>query len=310
MEFAALPDRAGVRGNWRRALMVGCGLLVVAIAMAALVDEPPNGELALLLLAVPAIGLMVGRELTQKVRSRRDMETLVAHMEAVVRDNERLAAEALQATREVQQSRARIAASVEWERRRIERDLHDGAQQRLVALRIELELAEDLVRQDPERGADRLKQLERDVDEALEELRSLAHGVCPPLLADRGLAEALQAVARRSPVTVGFAARQVGRYVPEVEGAVYFCVVEALQNVLKHADARDVTVSLDGRRSALRFSVGDDGANAPGNHMAQGEGITNMRDRLAAVGGSLNVESVAGVGTTVRGEVPTGRTLD
>jgi signal transduction histidine kinase len=222
-------------------------------------------------------------------------------------DNQRLSAAALHARHEVQQSRARIAASVEWERRRIERDLHDGAQQRLVALRIELELAAQLVRRDPERCTDQLKQLGRDVDDALEELRSLAHGVCPPLLADRGVVEALRAVARRSPVPVDFAAHQVGRYLPEVEGAVYFCVAEALQNVLKHADARGVTIGIDGRRrSALRFSVRDDGANAPGDRMTQGAGITNMRDRLAALGGSVAVESVAGVGTTVRGEVPIG----
>jgi signal transduction histidine kinase len=304
MDFAVLPDRARLGGHRREALAVGCGLTAVAM-VALLVNEVPTGVLIGLLVAVSAIGSAAGRGVTQQAPSRREMETLVERMEAVALDNERLAAEASQATREVEQSRARIAAGVEWERRRIERDLHDGAQQRLVALRIELELAEDLVRKDPERGADRLKQLERDMDEALEELRSLAHGVCPPLLSDRGVAEALQAVARRSPVPVDFAAHQIGRYAPELEGAVYFCVVEALQNVLKHADARGMTIRLDGRRSELRFSVSDDGANAPGDLMAQGAGITNMRDRLAAVGGRLHIESVVGGGTTVRGEAPT-----
>ena len=139
------------------------------------------------------------------------------------------------------QARARGSPpSAERERRRIERDLHDGAQQRLVALRIELELAEELVRRDPRAGRRAAStSSSSDVDEALEELRALAHGVYPPLLADRGLAEALRAVAarmRRCRWTSTRAA--IGRYAPEVESAVYFCVLEALQNVLKHADGR------------------------------------------------------------------------
>lgn len=228
-------------------------------------------------------------------------------MASVVLDNQRLAAEAEIAMREVRQSRARIAASAERERRRIERDLHDGAQQRLVALRIELELAEEMVRSDPEAGIGRLRQLEHDVDEALEDLRSLAHGVYPPLLADRGLAEALWAAAMRSPIQVEVDAREVGRYPPEVEGAVYFCVLEALQNAVKHATgARRVVVGLDGGTKAeLRFSVRDDGAGSPGAAIDPGVGLTNMRDRLAAVGGAVHITSAPGVGTTLRGRVPT-----
>jgi signal transduction histidine kinase len=225
-------------------------------------------------------------------------------MAAVVLDNARLAEEASTATREVRRSRARIAASAERERRRIERDLHDGAQQRLVALRIELELAEELVRRDPERGADRLRVLEHEVDEALDELRALAHGVYPPVLADQGLAEAVRAATRGSPIRVQVEAVDVGRYRPEVESAAYFCVMEALQNVLKHAvGAHRVTVSLDGARAGLRFSVRDDGAGFDGP-IRPGAGVTNMRDRLAAVGGELELSSTPGVGTTVRGSVP------
>jgi signal transduction histidine kinase len=220
--------------------------------------------------------------------------------------NQQLAVEASTATRDVRRSRARIAATAERERRRIERDLHDGAQQRLVALRIELELAEELVRRDPKRGADRLHVLEQEVDWALEELRELAHGVYPPLLADQGLVEALLAVARRSPVRVEIEAHGVERYPPEIESAVYFCVLEALQNVAKHAGAHRAVVRLDGGvHSELALSVRDDGG-APGERtIVPGAGITNMRDRLAAVGGELEVSSTIGVGTTVRGRVPT-----
>jgi signal transduction histidine kinase len=226
-------------------------------------------------------------------------------MAGVVLDNQRLAAEAQASLLELKRSRARIAAGAAQERRRIERDLHDGAQQRLVALRIELELAEDLVRSDPERGVARLRELERGLDDALEELRALAHGVYPPLLADRGLVEALRAAATRSIIPVELAAHGVGRFRPEVESAVYFCILEALQNALKHArGARRVVVRVDsGPRDQLRFSVRDDGAGTPS--LRAGAGITNMRDRLAAVGGDVEVASTPRVGTVVRGSVPT-----
>jgi signal transduction histidine kinase len=225
-------------------------------------------------------------------------------MAGVVLENQRLVADAEITTHELRRSRARIAASGERERRRIERDLHDGAQQRLVALRIELQLAEELVQRDPAAGVARLRELEGDVDDALEELRSLAQGVYPPLLADRGLAEALETVASRSAIAVEVDARQIGRYPPEIESAVYFCVLEALQNVLKHAaGAGHVVLRLDGGNAAdLRFSVRDDGAGADG--LRAGGGITNMRDRLAAVGGEVLVTSTRAVGTTVRGRVP------
>jgi signal transduction histidine kinase len=226
-------------------------------------------------------------------------------MAAVVLENQRLAAEAETAMRELQRSRARIAAGAEQERRRIERDLHDGAQQRLVALRIELELAEEVVLHDPERGAARLRDLAQDVDEALEELRALAHGVYPPVLADRGLEEALRAVALRSAIRVDLVSHDVGRYSTEVEAAVYFCVLEALQNAQKHAKgARRVVVTLDGGTGEeLRFGVRDDGAG--GAVLAGGAGITNMHDRLAAIGGEVDIGSQLGVGTVVRGRAPT-----
>jgi signal transduction histidine kinase len=229
-------------------------------------------------------------------------------MTGVVLANQRLVAEAQLATEEVRRSRARLAVAAEQERRRIERDLHDGAQQRLVALRIELELAEELVRKDPRQGIGRLRELEGEVDEALDELRSLAHGVYPPLLADRGVEEALRVVAARCVIPVQVQAREIGRYQPEVESAVYFCVLEALQNVLKHAEgARHVFLRLDGGDPGeLRFSVRDDGAGAGDRGIEPGAGLTNMRDRMAAVGGDVSITSLRAVGTTVRGRVPVG----
>jgi signal transduction histidine kinase len=226
-------------------------------------------------------------------------------MAAVALDNQRLVAEADAAMREVRQSRARIAASALDERRRIERDLHDGAQQRLVALRIELELAEDLVRSDPERGAARLGELEDALDDALEELRSLAHGVYPPLLADLGLVQALRAAGKRSAIPVEIEVHDVARAAPQVESAVYFCLIEALQNVQKHArGASRVAVDLDGRGGDLRFSVRDDGAGVADGAIRAGVGITNMRDRLAALGGEVAITSTPRLGTLVRGRVP------
>lgn len=227
-----------------------------------------------------------------------------ASIASVALDNLRLGADAAKAARELRQSRARIAAAADDERRRIERDLHDGAQQRLVALRIELGLVEDLVRDDPEGCIARVRELELNIDAALEELRSLAHGVRPPLLEDRGLAEALASAMAAAPVRVELRTIDVRRYPPEVESAVYFCVLEAVQNVAKHArGATHADVALDGSGHELRFTVRDDG---PGTASARpaGMGVTNMEDRMGAVGGRLAIISRPGQGTTVLGQVP------
>ena len=242
----------------------------------------------------------------EALAANRPLLHAAAAMTAVALDNQRLTVEAESAARRERFSSARIAASAERERRRIERDLHDGAQQRLVALGIELELATALVQKDPDRGVRRLRELRGQVDTALEEVRSLAHGVYPPLLADEGVVEAVRAVARRAPIHAEVEAHDVGRLPTELESAVYFCVLEALQNALKHADgARNVYVRFDRVGRRLRFSVRDDGAGMPADTVADGRGITNMRDRVAALGGDVRITSTAAVGTTVRGWVPT-----
>ena len=229
-----------------------------------------------------------------------------AAMTDMALDNQRLTVEAASAAHRERRSSARIAASAERERRRIERDLHDGAQQRLVALGIELELATELVRTDPDRAVRRLRELRGGVDTALEEVRALAHGVYPPLLADAGVVEAVRAIALRAPIHAEVEAHDVGRLPTELESAVYFCVLEALQNALKHADgAHNIYVRFDRTGERLRFSVRDDGAGLPSGTIAAGRGVTNMRDRVAALGGDVRITSTAAVGTTVDGWVPT-----
>jgi signal transduction histidine kinase len=217
-------------------------------------------------------------------------------------DNHRLAARVEQSLRELRESRARILAAADDERRRIERDLHDGGQQRLVALRVRLELADETMRDSPARARVMLQQLGAEVDAALDELRSLAAGVYPSLLADRGLTDALRSAALRSPVPASVAVSGDDRYSQDVEAAVYFCCLEALQNVAKHApQAHEVVISLH-RNGDLRFAVRDDG---PGFDAAvAGSGLVNMRDRVAAVGGTLAIETAPGAGTKIVGNVP------
>jgi signal transduction histidine kinase len=220
-------------------------------------------------------------------------------------DNHRLGAEAAALVAEVQESRARIQATADDERRRIERDLHDGAQQRLVALRIKLELAAERIDDADHGSAELIRQLGTEVDAALDEVRSLARGIYPSPLADGGLVEGLRSAALQSalPTTV-LAAGVKGRYPSEIESAAYFCCLEALQNVAKHA--RGATVALidvvdDG---VLRFEVRDDGAGFDAATATPGVGFTSMQDRLAAVGGELAVVSSPGRGTRVIGRIP------
>jgi signal transduction histidine kinase len=236
----------------------------------------------------------------------RDQEELVQAAAGYVRvtlENRRLYAEVEASLEEVRDSRARMVTSADRERRRIERDLHDGAQQRLVALRIRLELAEQALDDDPAAGRAQLRALGAEVEETLEEIRALAHGVYPPLLSDQGLAEALRAAALRAPVKVTISADGIGRYPPETESAVYFCCLEALQNSAKHAGGGTrVSVSL-AEEDRLRFEVRDDGRGFSVESIA-GAGLTNMRDRVTALGGDVSITSEPGRGVIVAGSVP------
>jgi signal transduction histidine kinase len=206
---------------------------------------------------------------------------------------------------ELRASRTRIVAATDAERRRIERDLHDGAQQRLVSLAVKLRLLGQLSDSDPA-GANRmLEEMTASLDAAIQELREFAHGIYPPLLMDRGLGEALSAAAARASLPTRVDADGIGRYSEDIEAAVYFCCLEALQNAGKYAgDGATVRVELREEEGALTFAVIDDGRGFDIQAPRSGTGFTNMSDRLGAIGGGLRVDSTVGAGTKVSAVVP------
>ncbi len=229
---------------------------------------------------------------------------LVGGFAAMALENLRLDAELHSSLRDLRESRARILSAVDYERQRIERDLHDGAQQRLVALRVALELAAETAEQDPQAAVALLAKLGTDVEATLNEVRSLARGVYPPLLADHGIGDALRVAARDSSLPTTVRSRGVGRYSQQIESAVYFCCLEALQNAAKHAGARSAHVTLF-EHDELTFVVEDDGAGFVPTRV-RGAGLQNMRDRIVSLGGRLTIESTLGEGTRVTGTVPVG----
>jgi len=206
-------------------------------------------------------------------------------------------------------SRQRLVAAADEARRRLERNLHDGAQQQLVALKITLGLARQVARDSPAEADEMLAQIEREAQDALEELRDLARGIYPPLLADAGLAAALESQAQKAALPVTVEAPRLGRYPQEIEAAVYFCVLEALQNVAKYAQAQQARVTLGHDGGALTFTVGDDGRGFDQAATPMGTGVQGMSDRLAALGGTLRVTSAPGHGTHVTGRVPVAQDL-
>jgi signal transduction histidine kinase len=201
-------------------------------------------------------------------------------------------------------SRQRLVAAQDQERRRLERNIHDGAQQQLVALTVKARLARQLVERDPDRAVDVLGQIETETQGALEDLRDLARGIYPPLLADQGLVAAIKAQARKAAIDVSLDAEGVGRYPEDVEATVYFCTLEALQNVAKYAGDGGAAVRLTQSNGSLSFAVVDRGRGFDPSSVRSGSGLQGMADRLAAVGGSLEVTSAVGSGTTVAGRVP------
>lgn len=209
---------------------------------------------------------------------------------------------------ELRASRQRIVATQDAERRRLERNIHDGAQQNLVALTVKLRLATNLAKRDPERARVSVKALEAESDQALETLRALARGIYPPLLREQGLAAAVRVEVEKMPLLATIRADHLDRYTPDVEAAVYFVCLEALQNVTKHALASRVEINLRSLAHELSFEVTDDGAGFDVAKDARGSGLRNMIDRIEGMGGRLEIRSTAHHGTTVSGTVSAGAT--
>ena len=205
---------------------------------------------------------------------------------------------------DLRSSRQRLVTAQDEARRRLERNIHDGAQQDLVALSIKLGLAEVTLDEDTAETRQILRQLRADATGALENIRDLARGIYPPLLADLGLVAALSAQAGKFSFPVTVEADGIGRSSQDAEAAVYFCCLEALQNTSKYANPTQACVTLQAQNGALRFTTADDGAGYDSRHTPMGSGLRNMADRLAALGGELDVRSAPGSGTTVTGRLP------
>ena len=199
-------------------------------------------------------------------------------------------------------ARQRIIAAADAERRRIERDLHDGAQQRMVAVAVTLGLAEARFASDPKSAIELISQAREEAQAAVKELRELARGIHPAVLSDHGLGPALEALASRAPVPVDVSGVPDGQLDHEVEACPYYVTAEALTNVAKYARASSASVELSLEDDRLRVRVSDDGVG--GADPATGTGLRGLRDRVDALDGDLEVDSPPGGGTTVTAEVP------
>ncbi len=279
-----------------------------AVALGADGGLPPFEE-ASHAVAVKHGGELLGALSLQKPRNEPLTSTedeLLRHLASqagLVLRNAALTAE-LQATiGDLRASRRRLVRAQDDERQRIERNLHDGAQQQLVALNIQLGLLDDAA-DDPGEVREIAGQLRAGLHAALDDLRALARGIYPPLLADQGLAAAVQSQARRAPLPVRVDADGIGRYRRDAEATAYFCILEALQNVAKYARASQATVALSCPDGHLEFRVTDDGDGFDTTKATRGTGLLGMADRLAAVGGTLRIDSVPGTGTTISAALP------
>jgi signal transduction histidine kinase len=233
----------------------------------------------------------------------------LASQAGLVLKNVGLTAQLLQRLEDLRASRQRLVAAQDGERRRLERNLHDGAQQNLVAIKVKLGLAEAFAEKDPAKAKELVGQLKADADVALDTLRDLARGIYPPLLADQGLAVALGSQARKATLPIEVNADGLGRYPQEIEAAVYFCCLEALQNVQKYAEAAGAVLKLSSSDGELIFEVSDDGKGFDMGSVRRGAGLTNMEDRIDALGGRIEMSSAPGRGTRVQGSLPARRAV-
>jgi signal transduction histidine kinase len=227
----------------------------------------------------------------------------LASQAGLVLRNAALTAELRATIEDLQASRRRLVEAQDAERRKIERNLHDGAQQQLIALTIHLSLLEESA-DDSAAVRELVAAVKSGVRAALDDLRDLARGIYPPLLAEQGLVPALQAQARKVALPVEIDADGIGRYPQDTEAAVYFCTLEALQNITKYASASRATVGLSCSDDSLRFIVTDNGTGFDTATTRPGTGLAGMADRLAALGGALQVRSQPGHGTILSGQLP------
>jgi signal transduction histidine kinase len=301
----AVVTRAGVSGNawasvWLPALLDGRAQVQIRVAPVSHAGE----LLGLVIAERPAAGDAFSDEDDRVLTELARQVGLAVHNARLDTALQTTLDELRNQAEELRQSRARIVASGDAERRRVERNLHDGAQQHLVAMAVNLRLTRDIMADDPQAAAEMLDQMAGDVKNTIQELRELAHGIYPPLLADSGLGEALRAAGNRSPLPVTVTADGIGRYTPDIEAAIYFCCLEALQNAAKHAVEARVQVRVWEESGGLLFSVSDDGPGFDAAAARRGHGFVNMADRLGAIGGTIRWESQPGQGTQVLGTVP------
>ena len=234
-------------------------------------------------------------------------EQLVHHLAGqagLVLRNERLTGQLRARLADLQAAQKRLISAQDEERRRLERNIHDGAQQQLVALQVRQRLVEQLIDRDPAKAKEMLAQVQTDTGAALDDLRDLARGIYPPLLADKGLAAALESQARKATIPVHVEADGIGRFPQDIEAAVYFSALEALQNTAKYAQANAATVVVHRSDHQLTFSVSDDGRGFDPASNGRGSGLQGIADRLGALEGEVTVESALGRGTVVKGRLP------
>ncbi|HET9248424.1 MAG TPA: sensor histidine kinase [Actinomycetota bacterium] len=300
-----LPRVARVLGEGvgaeRVAILLGTGTAAVPVASWPAGEDPPGsddlsfevrhqgdvlGEIRITMPSDEAMG-----------PSQERLATDVAAQAGLVLRNAALVAD-------LRESRRRIVAAQDERARKLERNIHDGAQQQLVALSVKLGLVERMLRTDASAAEAMVAEAKADTNDALENLRDLARGVYPPLLADQGLAAALRSQARKAAIPVEVEPDGIGRYPEETEAAVYFSCLEALQNVAKYAAATSATVRLAQSDGSLVFEVIDDGRGFDPEAAERGSGLQGIADRLAALGGTLAVRSSPGRGTTIAGSLP------
>ncbi|WP_433594432.1 sensor histidine kinase [Nocardia sp. CA-145437] len=307
---AIIPAISAIPYVQRRRLLLYClatlattfGCAALALPVVASVVAPMVAKY-LATIGFPAVTVPILLVVWHTAATLGDMAVIARRNADALRSSQRLLAERAD---QLTSSRARLVAATDAERRRLEQDLHDGAQQQLVAVAITLQLARQTVTTDPVAGVGLIGEAGELLQTAIAEIRRLAQGIYPPLLAREGLPGALPAAAARSPIPVRVRTDRIGRYRPDIETALYYCCLEALQNSAKHGGpTATVTIAAHQSDTGLVVTVTDTGRGFDPDRATDGTGLTNMRDRLAVIGGSMRVDSRPGTGTRLTATVPT-----